>query len=377
MRIGICVGEQSGDMLAAELIKAIKRKHPAAEFIGIAGPQMLEQGCEALFPVSDLSVMGVAEVVPKIPKILRIRKKLTQYFLQNPPDVFIGVDAPDFNLPLERKLKNAGIKTVHYVSPTVWAWREGRVHGIKKSTDLMLCLFPFELPIYQQYKVPAVYVGHPAADKLPTLSNRSEMRVQLGYDEKAKVVALLPGSRKMEIERMGKIFLDAAHYIHKKDPSVQFVLPLAKPELRDQFKTIQQNSHYTFSLKILDGQAYDAIRASDVVLVTSGTATLETFLLNRPMVVVYKMSALNWFLVKLLIKVKYIALPNILANAPLVPELLQHEANEETCGRAVLDWLNYPDKVSELKKRYKPLQVQLQRNAAERAAEALLKLVQK
>jgi lipid-A-disaccharide synthase len=375
MRIGICVGEASGDTLAAELIKAIKRKHPEAEFVGIAGPQMLSESCKALFPVSDLSVMGVAEVLPKIPKILRIRKQLLQYFLENPPDIFIGVDAPDFNLPLEAKLKAAGIKTAHFVSPTIWAWREGRVHKIKKSTDLMLCLFPFELSIYEKYKVPAVYVGHPAADKLPTLCNKHEVRQNLGYENDAKVVALLPGSRKMEIERMGKLFLEAAHWLHRKDANIQFILPLAKTETREYFDKLFKASHYTYSLKIIDGKAYDAIKASDVVLVTSGTATLESFLLNRPMVVVYKMGALNWFLAKLLVKVKYIALPNIIADAPLVPEMLQHEATAENCGRAVLDWLKQPEKVKRLKERYKPLQENLRRSAAEQAANAILKLL--
>ncbi len=375
MRIGICAGEQSGDLLAGELIKAIKHKHPDAEFIGIAGEKMVAQGCKVIFPVSDLSVMGVAEVLPKIPKILRIRKQVLQYFLDNPPDVFIGVDAPDFNLPLEAKLKATGIKTVHYVSPTIWAWREKRAYKIKKSADLVLCLFPFEPALYERYKVPAVYVGHPAADKLPTLCNRSEVRVHFGYDEKAKLVALLPGSRKMEIERMGKLFLETAHWLHKKDPSIQFILPLAKPQMREHFKNALKNSHYTYVLKIVDEQAFDAIKASDVVLVTSGTATLETFLLNRPMVVVYKMSGFNWLLAKLLVNVKYIALPNIIANAPLVPELLQHEATAENCGRAVLDWLQSPEKCEKLKERYKPYRESLQRGAADQAANAVLNLL--
>lgn len=376
LKIGICAGEQSGDVLAAELIKAIQKKHPDAEFVGIAGPQMQALGCKPLFPVSDLSVMGVAEVLPKIPAILRIRKKVLQYFLDNPPDIFIGVDAPDFNLPVETRLKNAGIKTVHYVSPTIWAWREGRVHKIKRATDLVLCLFPFELPIYEQYKVPAAYVGHPAADKLPTLSNRVEMRKHLGYDENAKIVALLPGSREMEIQRLGKLFLAAAHWLHKKDPTIQFVLPLAKPETRKYFENLFKNSHYTYSLKMLNGQAHDAIKASDVVLVTSGTATLETFLLNRPMVVIYKMSGFNWALAKFLVNVKYIALPNILANAPLVPELLQSDATAENCGRAVRDWLEHPEKIAKLKEQYKPFRETLQRGAADQAAKEVLNLIE-
>lgn len=375
MRIGICVGEKSGDVLAAHLMRALKQIYPVATFEGIAGPDMRQEGCEALYDVSDLSVMGVVEVLPKLPKILRIRRHLIKHFIENPPDVFIGVDAPDFNLGLEKKLKKHGIKTVQFVSPSIWAWREKRALTVKKATDLILCLYPFEIPIYERYKTPAVYVGHPMADELPRLNNKAEMRAHLGFDVNAKVVALLPGSRDMEIELLGKLFLDAAEWIHKHNATVQFVLPLAKPNLREKIQAIIDTSTYTFPLKLVDGQSVDAMVASDAVLVASGTATLQAFLLKRPMVVAYRMNAINWWLANRLVSLRHIALPNILAGHALVPEFLQNDATPENCGRAVLDWINHPEKVATLLAKYQPFTERLQRHASLTAAKAIANLL--
>lgn len=378
LHIGIVAGEQSGDALGASLVAAIKAKHPDVKFTGIAGPLMQAQGCETLADMNTLAVMGIADVIPKLWSILSVRRRVLRYFLSNPPDVFIGIDAPDFNLPLEKRFKAQGIKTVHMVSPTLWAWRSNRIHGIKKAVDLMLCLFPFETAIYKAHQVPVAFIGHPAADRLVP-SDPGSARAALGISSpstafEGKVVALLPGSRQMEIDRLAPLFLASAQRMYDEDKTLLFILPCAKPSFKTDIESLMRIGQHTFPLRLLDGRAHEALQAADVVLVTSGTATLETFLYDKPMVVVYRMSPFNWWLAKRLVKIQYCAIPNLLANKRLVPELLQEAATPEACAEAMNYWLQNPTSVDNLKHSYRELRTTLQQQASERAAELVLAL---
>lgn len=373
MHIAIVAGEHSGDALGASLMRAIKAQHPDVTFSGIAGPLMQTEGCVSLADMNTLAVMGIADVVPKLWSILRVGRQLIHHFLSNPPDIFIGIDAPDFNLPIERRFKQRGIKTVHMVSPTLWAWRQGRIRGIKKSVDLILCLFPFETSIYEAHGVPVLYIGHPAADILLP-ADPAPVRVALGYATNDKIIALLPGSRQMEIDQLGELFLHTAQRLYERDPTLRFVLPCAKPSFKPYFESLMQNLHYTFPLLLLEGQSHEAMMAADVVLVTSGTATLETFLYDKPMVVVYRMSAFNWWLAQRLVKVDFCAIPNLLARRAIVPELLQDAATPQTCFDAIMAWLSDPARVEALKQEYAVLRTMLRQNGSTRAAKAVLGL---
>jgi lipid-A-disaccharide synthase len=375
MHIALCAGEPSGDALGADLIQALKGIYPGATFSGIAGSRMQAEGCESLFPMETLSVMGVAEVIPKLPAILSLRKKLIAHFLANPPDVFIGIDAPDFNLGVEKALKKGGIKTVHYVSPTVWAWREKRVLGIKKSTDLMLCVFPFEPAVYEKYKATAKFIGHPAAERFATASARDSLRAELNLGPDDLLITLMPGSRSMEIKHLAPTFLAVAQALSVEYPRCQFILPLAKPEFRAALEQIIQDHKFRLPLTLTEGHSREAMEAGDLVLCTSGTTTLEAMFLNKPMVVAYRMNAFNWWLAQRLVKVKYIAIPNLVADQPLVPEFVQDQATVENLLQAMRGWLENPNRAAECKSRYAPYCNQLRQDASQQAAEAIRELL--
>lgn len=374
MHIGIVAGEQSGDALGASLIQAIKALVPHATFSGIAGPLMQAQGCVSLADMNTLAVMGIADVLPKLWGILKVRRHVVRHFLDNPPDIFIGIDAPDFNLPIERRFKAQGIKTVHMVSPSLWAWRQGRIKGIKQSVDLMLCLFPFETQIYEKNAVPVLYIGHPAADVLLP-APAEPVRATLGLPHDRTIIALLPGSRQMEINQVGELFMRTAQALYADDKTLHFVLPCAKPSFKLYFEDLRQRLGFDFPLTLLAGRSHEALLAADVVMVTSGTATLETFLYDKPMVVVYRMSAFNWWLAQRLVKVDFCAIPNLLARQPIVPELLQHAATPEACAHAITGWLKHPERVDALRKEYHVLRVMLQQQGSTRAAKAIVGLM--
>lgn len=371
MRIVICAGEPSGDLLAGALIDALKHHYPDATFEGIAGDHMQKAGCLVIYPVSDLSVMGVAEVIPKLPQILRMQRHMIEHCLSNPPDLYIGVDAPDFNLPIEKKLKAAGIKTVHYVSPTVWAWRKNRIHGIKKAVDLMLCCFPFEMPIYQQAGIPVAFVGHSAFERLRNVPSQQAAREQFGLAQDKPVVAILPGSRAMEIRYLMPVFMKTVELLHEKNPDIQFILPIAKPSLRAAIMAI--NTHGL--IQCVEGHATEVVQAADTVCVASGTATLETFVLGKPMVVAYRMHPVNAWLGKLLVSIDYCAIPNLLAKRMIVPEFIQDAATPEALARELWRWLT--DNVARVQWEVDNAAVRamFDGDASEKAVKAISKLI--
>ncbi|MGM0593928.1 MAG: lipid-A-disaccharide synthase [Pseudomonadota bacterium] len=375
MRIAIVAGEASGDFLAAELIRAIREQHPAARFEGIAGPQMVAAGCRALFPSEALSVMGLFEVLRHLPRLLRIRKQLRQHLLAEPPDLFIGVDAPDFNLPLERQLKRRGITTVHYVSPSVWAWREKRVEKIHRSVDLMLTLFPFEQAVYQAHGVPVRFVGHPLAEVIPEQVEPAPLRAQLNLPATGPLVALLPGSRMGEVSRLADDFIETARWLHSHQPQLHFIVPFATAATRQHFEQrLSALDAEGLPITLMDGHSRDAMGAADAVLLASGTATLEALLLNRPMVIAYRLSPLTYQLAKRLLRVPYYSLPNNLAGEYLVEEYTQAQVSAENLGPAVMKLLDDPNHREGLQQRFAAIRRQLQRRSSHEAAQAVLAL---
>lgn len=332
MHFALIAGELSGDILGAALIRALKVRYPNARFTGVAGPRMLAEGCEAAESIEALSVMGIAEVLPAIPLLFKLRAALIARYVADKPDVVIGIDAPDFNLGLEKRLRERGLKTVHVVSPSVWAWRENRVHGIKKSVDLMLCLFPFETAFYARHGVPAAYIGHPLADQLDDAVMPAPGRKALGLGE-ALTLAVLPGSRGGEVGKLAEPFAQAVALLAGEMPGLQVVTPIAKPSLMSAMQAAIQRHAPQVGWTLLQGQSRQAMQAADVVLLASGTATLECLLLGRPMVVGYRVAAFTNFLLRKLgwLKIDNVSLPNLLCGRALVPECLQ-----ERCTAAVL-----------------------------------------
>jgi len=379
LRFGIVAGEASGDLLGAGLIAAIKQRYPEAVFEGIAGPQMIAAGADSLFPMDRLSVMGIVEVLGRYRELLGIRRQLAIYFKQNPPDAFIGIDAPDFTLGLEKQLRIAGIKTVHYVSPSVWAWRQGRVKKIAASTDLMLTLFPFEARFYQQYQVPVHFVGHPLADTVPLAVDKQAARQQLNLPTDTEILALLPGSRSNELHYLAQPFIETACWLQARRPGLGFVVPLANPERRIQFEQamteIKAQGRELPRLTLVDGQSREVMAAADVVLLASGTAALEAMLLKRPMVVAYKLAPLTYWLARRLVKVENVSLPNLLANETLVPELIQHEATPENLGQKVLAYFENPAIMDDLNQRFTDIHRTLRQGASQQAADAILQKI--
>jgi len=326
LRIAIVAGENSGDILGADLIKAFRQKYPDAQFMGIAGPAMEAEGCNSLYAMDNLAVMGIWAILKRLPRLLRLRKKLTQQIIDWNADLFIGIDAPEFNLGLELKLKQAGVRTVHYVSPSVWAWREKRIFKIKKAVDYMLTLFPFELAIYKKHGIPASCVGHPLAQLLPLETDMQAARVDLGLKPENKVLAMLPGSRGSEIKYIGQLLIETANRLKVESKDLQIVVPLVNERRRQQFTNLLDTVAPELDITLVDGKSREVMCAADAVLLASGTATLEAMLLKKPMLVVYKVSALSYFIYSRLLKIKHFALPNLLAKTPMVEELMQDDA---------------------------------------------------
>ena len=372
--VAMVAGEASGDLLASQLMLALKEKMPGVRFIGIGGPKMQAAGMQVLYPMEKLSVMGYLEVLRHYREIAGIRRNLRKHLLKNPPDLFIGVDAPDFNFDLELALKQHGIPTMHYVSPSIWAWRGERIHKIKRAVSHMLALFPFEVPLYEKAGVPVTYVGHPLADILPLKPDRVAMREQMRIQPPtAKVFALLPGSRKSEVRQLAKTYIDTAKLILKKLPDAQFLVPLSSRETRNIFEeAIWHDEVHDLPITLLFGHAHDAMIAADGVLVASGTASLEAALLKRPMVITYKMSPFTYWLVKQKLYLPYAGLPNILAGKFVVPELMQHDATPENLAQALLNLVANKEAVKELEERFSNMHQVLKQDAANKAADAVI-----
>lgn len=373
MRIGMVAGEASGDILGAALISAIRERVPDARFIGIAGPRMAEQGCETLFPAEKLSVMGLVEVLGHYRELAGIRKQMVARFVADPPDVFIGIDAPDFNLGLELILKENGIPTVHYVSPSVWAWRRYRLKKIARATDMMLTLFPFEAAFYEENRIPVRYVGHSLADTIPLTVDRQAARRSLGLPLDREVVALLPGSRMTEVHMLGGLFIAAAKILHTRRPHLHFVAPLATAATLALFKEQLYGSDLPVTL--IEGNSQQALAAADAAMVASGTATLEALLLKCPMVMAYRLKPLTYWLAKWLVKLRYFSLPNLLAQRALVPELIQEAATPARLAEEVQIWLDDRAASLRLADEFRKIHLSLRRDAARQAADAVLAIV--
>lgn len=374
-RIAIVAGEISGDRLGAGLIRAVRARRPDVEFAGIAGPAMRLAGCDVWEPCEELAVMGLAEVVRHLPRLRRILNDLERRLSADPPDLYIGIDAPDFNLRVERRLRSTGLRTVHYVSPSVWAWRPGRVRILREACDHVLCLLPFEADFLHRHGVPATFIGHPLADELPADPDPTLARKALGLPATGPIVAILPGSRAGELDRLGPVFAATAAWLQARVPDLTVVVPMATPALRERFSGLWSPAATGgVRLHIVDGQAQAAMAAADVVLLASGTATLEAMLINRPMVVAYRFAPLTYGLLKALrlVRVEHFALPNLLAGERLVPELLQSAVTPVALGNEVLRWLEAPEDRARLRQRFDTLGTALRRQASERAAEVVL-----
>ena len=373
VRIAMVAGEASGDLLASHLIEALKARLPNAEFFGIGGPKMAGRGFDAWYPLESLAVRGYVEVLKHYREISGIRSELKRRLLADPPDVFIGVDAPDFNLGLEKSLKRRGIAAVHYVGPSIWAWRGKRIHKIGAAVSRILALFPFEPALYERQGIPVTYVGHPLADMLPVDDGRSEARQLLGLTDHQPVFALLPGSRQSELQYMAETFIETARVIHERLPEALFLVPLATRETRLLFETaLYRCNARELPIRMLFGHAHDAMKASDAVLVASGTATLEAALLKRPMAIAYKMASFSYRLMRRMGYLPYVGLPNILAGKFVVPEFIQDDATPENMAQALLNF--YADKrtCALIAEEFLEIHLQLKQNTAEKAAMAVI-----
>ncbi len=369
LTIALVAGEASGDILGAGLMQALQSQRPDIRFIGVGGPRMEALGLDSYFPQERLAVMGLVEVLGRLPELLARRKRLLASLLAARPDVFVGIDAPDFNLDLALKLRQAGIKTVHYVSPSVWAWRQKRVLKIRSACDLMLTLFPFEASFYEAHQVPVRFVGHPLADTIPLDANRAAARVALSLPADGQVVALMPGSRGGEVARLGVRFLDAADRLRALRPGIRFVVPCASAERRAQLEHMLAGRD--LPLTLVDGRSHEALAACNVVLIASGTATLEALLFKRPMVVAYCVAPLTFRILKRMVKSPYVALPNLLAQRPLVPELLQDAATPEAMAQLLSALLDNGDDQTE---GFDAIHRTLRCDASRQAADAVLQL---
>ena len=375
-RVYLVAGELSGDILGASLMRALKARHPEVAFRGLGGPRMIAEGLESLYPLETLSVMGLVEVIKHLPELIRVRRTLRRDALDWEPDIMVGIDAPDFNLGLERQLRESGITTAHYVSPSVWAWRQGRVKGIARSVDAMLTFLPFEAAFYVKHRVPVAFVGHPLADELPLVNDRRATREALGIAADARVLALLPGSRRNEIRFMGETFLEAAERLVKARPGLAVVIPAATPERRQELEALlAARPALAACVSLLDGQAREAMVASDLVLLASGTAALEAMLCHRPMLVGYRMAPMTHRIARLMVKTEWISLPNLIARESLVPELIQDEASSEAIATRLGELLDDEAARTALEARFAAMHEGLQRDASRRAAEAIEALV--
>ncbi len=375
LRIGIVAGELSGDTLGEGFIKALKHRYPDAEFVGIGGPKMIAQGCESLFDMEELAVMGLVEVLGRLPRLLKVKAELVRYFSQNPPDVFVGIDAPDFNLRVEKELKDAGIKTVHYVSPSVWAWRQKRIHTIAAATNLVLAFLPFEKAFYDKFNVPCEFVGHTLADAIALESPQAPARELLGLDPNKRWLAVLPGSRGAELKMLAEPFIQTCKRLHQHDPQLGFVVALVNHKRREQFEQAWREFAPELDFKLVDDTARNVIAASDAVMLASGTVALECMLLKRPMVVGYRVNALTAFLARRMLKTKYVSLPNILADQQLVTELLQEECTVDNLYAEVSKLLETDNRA--MLDKFTEMHHWIRKDADSQAAKAVLQLINK
>lgn len=375
LRIGIVVGELSGDTLGEGFIKAIRARYPDAEFVGIGGPKMNALGCQSLFDMEELAVMGLVEVLGRLPRLLKVKAELVKYFTANPPDVFVGIDAPDFNLRLELSLKQAGIKTVHYVSPSVWAWRQNRIHGIAAATNLVLAFLPFEKAFYDKFNVPCEFIGHTLADSIPLASDKLAARQLLGLDEQRRWLAVLPGSRGSEMKMLAEPFIATCQKLQARYPDLGFVVALVNAKRRAQFEQAWQQVAPELNFVLVDDTARNVITAADVVMLASGTVALECMLLKRPMVVGYRVNAFTAFLAKRLLKTPYVSLPNILAGEELVKELLQDHCTVDNLYHEVSRLLESDNQA--LMDKFTEMHQWIRKDADQQAAQAVLNLIQK
>lgn len=373
LRIGVLAGEASGDILGSRVLAALRERCDELVVEGIGGPLMEAQGLSSMFPMERLSVMGFVEPLKRLPELLRIRGAVYRHFRDNPPDLFLGIDSPDFNLRLERKLRARGIRTAHLVSPSVWAWRQGRIHKIKRAVDLMLCLFPFETRIYEEHGVPVRFVGHPLADELPERVDKAAARADLGFPLEGKLLALLPGSRGAEVRMLAPLFLQAARLLRDRLPALQIALPAASDARLAEIRALLEQQP-GLPVSLVDGRSREVMAAADAVLLASGTATLEGALLKRPMVVAYRMAAFSWWLITRLVRTEYAALPNVLAGRGLVPELLQDGATPEAMADALEPLLAGAEIAAVQTQAFDAIHNELRRGYAEQSALALLEL---
>ncbi|EMQ2876799.1 lipid-A-disaccharide synthase [Vibrio navarrensis] len=374
LRIGIVAGELSGDTLGEGFIQAVKARYPDAEFVGIGGPKMIAQGCQSLFDMEELAVMGLVEVLGRLPRLLEVKAELVRYFTQNPPDVFVGIDAPDFNLRLELDLKNAGIKTVHYVSPSVWAWRQKRIFKIEAATNLVLAFLPFEKAFYDKFDVPCEFIGHTLADAIPLESEPAAARALLGLEQEKKWLAVLPGSRGSELKMLAPTFIETCKLLHQQYPDLGFVVALVNQKRRQQFEQAWQQYAPELEFKLVDDTARNVITAADAVMLASGTVALECMLLKRPMVVGYRVNALTAFLAKRLLKTEYVSLPNILAGEELVKEYLQDDCTPQNLFAEVSRLLEGNNQ--SMLNKFTEMHHWIRKDADQQAANAVLNLIE-
>ena len=378
IRIAMVAGETSGDLLASHLIRALRRHLPDAEFFGIGGPKMQAEGFEVRWPCELLAVHGYVDALKRYRELSGIRRDLLGQIRAERPDAFIGVDAPDFNLWLEGKVRDAGIPAIHFVGPSIWAWRGGRIKRIARSVSHMLCLFPFEPELYERAGVPVSYVGHPLADEFPLEPDRAEARERLGIPAERRVVAMLPGSRQSEVRNLADIFIGTAKTLHERDPERLFLVPLATRETRQLFEeALHRQDASELPIRMLFGHAVEAMTAADVVLVASGTASLEAALLKRPMVITYRIGKWQYRLMKRMAYLPWVGLPNILCGETVVPELLQDEADPEHLAAAIDDWFADDARRAAVEARFTALHHTLRQDTARRAAEAILPYLHK
>jgi len=377
MKIGLVAGESSGDLLGAGLIGALRERVPDAAFEGVAGPAMVAAGCEQWEPAESLAVMGLVEPLAHIPRLLRLRKSLFKRWQASPPDVFVGIDAPDFNLGLEKKLRRIGIRTAHYVSPSVWAWRPGRIQTVREAADRVLCILPFEKPLYEEHGVDAVFVGHPKADSVPARPDMNSARQTLGVDAN-EVVAILPGSRRGEVDRLGTILAETAKLLAASRPGIRFVTPVATPSLRPLIEGQLQDAGVADSFLLIDGDSETAMVAADVVLLASGTAALESALLGKPTIAAYRLAPTTYAIAKglRLVKLTHYTLPNLLTDTPLVPEFMQNDARPPALAAAVISMLDDPDRRHFISGEFAKLRSKLALGADQRAADSVFELAQ-